>query len=369
MKIKHLFLLLIILSTQFSFAQLNPKITAVIKQFGEQLNSDLQKDNLHGSISAAIVKNNQIIWSGAFGYAKFEENVPADTDNIYRIGSITKTFTAALLMLLVEDGKVKLDDPVENYLPEAKKLIGYDQDHKITFRQLASHTSGLNREPDMKGADAGPLGQWEEKVLICITKTSFRSKPGEQFWYSNIGYAILGLALSRATGVPYMQMVQQRIFAPLKMDNTSFLLSDDKILHLAEGNSNGGNKNNTAQPVAELKGRGYKVPNGGIYSPPRDLAKFAMALNGKISLLNAQSRKQMQELPPGGKNYGLGLRLYKDQGLDMMEHDGSVPGYVAEMAIDKSSGFAVILMRNYNSGSTDLNATSNSLLKALRQAE
>jgi CubicO group peptidase (beta-lactamase class C family) len=366
MKIKYLSLLLLILFTQLTFAQLNPKTSAVIKQFGDQLNADLQKDNLHGSISAAILKNNKIIWSGAFGYAKFEKGIPADTNNIYRIGSITKTFTAALLILLVEDGKIKLDDPVENYLPEVKNLIGYDQAHKITFRQLASHTSGLNREPDLKGADVGPLDQWEEKVLTCITKTSFRSKPAEQFWYSNIGYAILGLSLSRVTGVPYMQMVQQRIFTPLKMQNTFFSLPDDKLGQLAEGNSNGGNKNNIEQPVLELKGRGYKVPNGGIYSTPLDLAKFAMTLTGDAELLSAQSRKQMQEVPPGGKDYGLGLGIYKDHDLDIMEHDGSVPGYVAEMAIDKSSGYAIILMRNYNIGSTDFNATANSLLKALK---
>jgi CubicO group peptidase (beta-lactamase class C family) len=369
MKVKYLFLLYAILFSKLSLSQPNLKTPAVISQFSDQLNADLQKDSLHGSISVVVVKGKQVIWLGAFGYAKFEKDVPADTDNIYRIGSITKTFTAALLMLLVEDGKIKLDDPVENYLPEVKKLVGYNQEHKITFRQLASHTSGLNREPDMKGADAGPLDQWEEKVLTCITKTSFRSKPGDQFWYSNIGYAILGLALSRATGVPYIQMVQQRIFAPLKMNNTFFSLPDNKMAYLAEGNSNGGNKNNTAQPLAELKGRGYKVPNGGIYSTPRDMAKFAMALTGDAKLLSAQSRKQMQEVPPGGKNYGFALRVYKDQGLDMMEHDGSVPGYVAEMAIDKSSDYAVILMRNYNIGNTDLNATANSLLKALRLAQ
>ncbi len=366
MKIKCLVLLSTILFYQLSFGQPNSKTSAIITQFSNQLNTDLQKDNLHGSISAAIVQNNKIIWAGAFGYSKFEKDLLADTDNIYRIGSITKTFTATLLMLLVEEGKIKLDEPVEKYLPEVKKLIGYDQVHQITFRQLASHTSGLNREPDLKGADVGPLNEWEEKVLTCITKTSFRSKPAEQYWYSNIGYAILGLALSRATGVPYMQMVQQRIFMPLKMNNTFFSLPDDKLPHMAEGNSNGGNKNNMEQPRLELKGRGYKVPNGGIYSTPRDLAKFAMALAGQTKLLSTQSREQMQEVPAGGKGYGLGLALYKKEDLDEIEHDGSVPGYVAEMAIDKSSGYAVIMMRNYNIGGTELNATANSLLKALK---
>jgi CubicO group peptidase (beta-lactamase class C family) len=369
MKIKYLFLLFEILLSQLSLGQVNPQQSSIISQFGNQINTDLQNDHLHGSISVAIVKKDQVIWSGAFGYAKIEKDIPADTNNIYRIGSITKAFTAVLLMQLVEQGKIKLDDPVANYLPEVKNLIGYDNAHIITFRQLASHTSGLNREPDMKGADAGPLDQWEQKVLTCITKTSFRSKPAEQFWYSNIGYAILGLSLSRITGVPYMQMVQQQIFTPLNMYNTFFSLPDNKLGQLAEGNSNGGNKNNAEQPKLELKGRGYKVPNGGIYSTPRDLAKFAMALTGNSKLLNAQSRKQMQEVPPGGDGYGLGLLLYKNQNLDLIGHDGSVPGYVAEMAIDELSGYAVILMRNYNIGSTNLTDFAHLILKGLKQAD
>lgn len=369
MKIKYLALLFAILFYQLSFGQLSPKTSAVISMIGNQINSDLQKDNLHGSISVAVLKNDQVIWAGAFGYAKMEKEVPADTNNIYRIGSITKTFTATLLMQLVEEGKIKLDDPVESYLPEIKNLKDYDKYSKITFRELASHTAGLKREPDLHGADVGPLDQWEQKVLACIPKTSYNSKPGEQFLYSNIGFAMLGLAISRATGVPYMQMVQQRILDPLHMTDTYFALPDDKLPRLAQGMSNGKGEVNVDLPVRELKGRGYRVPNGGIYSTPRDLAKFAMSLMGKPALLNAKSRKQMQEVPPSGGKYGLGLILYKNADLDVIGHDGSVPGYTSEMAIDLPSGYAVILMRNYNVGSTNLAATAHLLLKVLKQAE
>jgi CubicO group peptidase (beta-lactamase class C family) len=369
MKIKYLYLLTFILFSQYTFGQLNPKTAAVINQFGNQINTDLQNDHLHGSISVAILKNDRVIWAGAFGYAKMEQDVPADTANIYRIGSITKVFTATLLMQMVEEGKIKLDDPVENYLPEIKNLKDYDKYSKITFRQLASHTAGLKREPDLRGADVGPLDQWEQKVLACIPKTSFNSKPGEQYLYSNIGIAMLGLAISRAAGVPYMQMVQQRILNPLHMTDTYFALPDDKLPRLAQGMSNGNGEVNVDLPVRELKGRGYRVPNGGIYSTPRDLAKFAMSLMGKPPLLSAQSRKQMQQVPSGGGKYGLGLMLYKSPDLDVIGHDGSVPGYTSEMAIDQSSGYAVILMRNYNIGSTNLIAIAHLVLKALKQAE
>ncbi|SFT26112.1 serine hydrolase domain-containing protein [Mucilaginibacter polytrichastri] len=368
MKIKFLFLTFILFS-QLSFGQLTAKTNAVISLIGNQINSDLQKDNLHGSISVAILKNDRVIWAGAFGHSQMEKDVPADTNNIYRIGSITKVFTATLLMQMVEEGKIKLDDPVENYLPEIKNLKDYDKYSKITFRQLASHTAGLKREPELRGADVGPLDQWEQKVLACISKTSYNSKPGEQFLYSNIGFAMLGLAISRAAGVPYMQMVQQRILDPLHMTDTYFALTDDKLSRLAQGMSNGNGGVNIDLPARELKGRGYRVPNGGIYSTPRDLAKFAMSLTGKLALLSAKSWKQMQEVPPGGEKYGLGLMLYKSADLDVIGHNGSVPGYTSEMGIDQPSGYAVILMRNYNIGSTNLTSIAHLALKALKQAD
>ena len=121
-----------------------------------------------------------------------DKDINADTGTIYRIGSITKTFIAAILMQLIEEGKVKLDDPVEKYMPEIKTLKGYSDKTIITLRQLASHTSGLEREPDMPGANRGPVDQWESKLLSCIPHTSFNSIPGIRFQYSNIGYALLG---------------------------------------------------------------------------------------------------------------------------------------------------------------------------------
>ncbi|MES2278719.1 MAG: serine hydrolase domain-containing protein [Bacteroidota bacterium] len=371
MKFKYPTLLfLTLLSTQLCIAQLNPKIAPIIAAFGQRINNDLAKDNIHGSISVAIMKDDQIIWSGAFGYANSKTDTLANTSNIYRIGSITKIFTSTLMMQLVEEGRIKLDDPVENYLPEIKNLDGYaNLGTKITFRQLASHTAGLKREPDLSGASVGPLDQWEAKLLTCIPKTGFVGKPGGQFLYSNMGVAILGLALQRITGVPYMQMVQQRILTPLHMNDTFFALPDDKRSRMAEGMENSNGKVNTKLPLSDLKGRGYRVPNGGIFSTPTDLAKFAFSLQGKPALLTAKSRKIMQEIPDGGENYGLGLMIIKKRGLNIIGHDGSVPGYTADLAIEQNSGYAVILMRNYNKGATNLVGASNILLEELKKMD
>lgn len=260
------------LSCQVSLGQINNKIAPIITKLGNELRADINNDNLHGSISAVILKGNHVIWAGAFGSANRDRNIAADTNTIYRVGSITKTVTATLMMMLVEEGKIKLDDPVENYLPEIRNLNGYADAGKITFRQLASHTAGLKREPDMPGASVGPDSLWENKVLSCIPHTFFNGKPGQAYLYSNIGYAILGLALSRASGVSYLQMVQERILTPLHMKDTFFELPENKRARLAEGMENSEGEVNTKLPLREVEGRGYRVPNGGIFSTPRDLA-------------------------------------------------------------------------------------------------
>ena len=369
MKIKWLFVLFItafLIPCHSCFGQLSAGESMAISDFGKTLDDDLREDNLHSSISTVIIKNGKVVRAAAFGYAGMNRDIAADTSTIYRIGSITKTFTVVILLQLVEEGKIKLDDAIESFVPEIRSLRGYSDKTKITLRQLASHTSGLKREPEMPGSSIGPVEQWENKVLSCIPYTSFNSRPGEDFLYSNIGFALLGLALERASGTPYIQMVQQRIFTPLHMDDSFFIPPEEKKSRLAEGieNSNKGTIN-TSLPLKEIEGRGYRVPNGGIYSTPLDLAKFVISMTGKSALLKAESLAQMQHVPPGGRNYGLGLAIMHGGGLDIIGHDGSVPGYTAEFAIEQRKGYAVILMRNYNVGKTNLEGAARKLLKSL----
>jgi CubicO group peptidase (beta-lactamase class C family) len=357
---------------QYCSGQESSRDSSVITEFANRLSSDTKKDDVHGSISAAIIKNGKVIWAGAFGYATRNKDIIADTNTIYRIGSITKTFTATLLMQLVEEKKVKLDDPVEKYLPEIKSLKGYSDKTIITLRQLASHTSGLIREPDMPGASVGPVDQWESKLLSSIPYTSFKSSPGTSFQYSNIGYALLGLTLERASGIPYIQMVQQRIFMPLHMVNTFFSVPENKRTELAEGFvifkknlREEINENASSQGIIDSTLGGYTVPCGGIYSTPLDLAKFVIALMGKTPLLQPESLMEMQVIPPGGSYYGLGLMLARYKKLDFIGHGGLVRGYLAQLSIEKNNVYAAVLLRNYNRGKTNFAVGSRKLLSKL----
>ena len=134
MKNRQILILLLVaflLPFQFCFAQLDPNVAPVINAFSKQLSTDLNNEGLHAGISVAVIKGNQVIWLSAYGYANTGDNTPADTNTIYRIGSITKTFTATLLMQLVQEGKIKLDDPVENYLPEIKNLTATSMPERL----------------------------------------------------------------------------------------------------------------------------------------------------------------------------------------------------------------------------------------------
>jgi CubicO group peptidase (beta-lactamase class C family) len=369
LRLLWLFCIVLLITIRTANAQSDPRFESLITEFSREVNTALQNDALNGSLSVAIIKNDKVIWLGAFGYADHDNNRLADTTTIYRLGSITKTFTAILLMQLVEEGKIKLDDPIEQYVPEIKNLDGYKLNGPLTFRELASHTAGLAREPNVKGADIGPVGKWENKLISCIPYTSFNSKPGQQFLYSNMGYAILGLALERVTGVPYMKMIQDRILTPLHMEDTFFELPANKNGRLAGGMENEKGTVNTALPLSELKGRGYRVPNGALFSTPKDLAKFLISLMGVSPVISKSSIAEMQQVPIGGHNYGLGLMLNRNAGQNIIGHDGSVPGYTSEYAIDQDSGYAVILMRNYNVGSINLVRTAYALLKQLKTVE
>ncbi len=346
-------------------------LATILKDFQDQLEADLVDDNIDGSISASVIKGDTIIWSRAFGVSDRLSNKKADGNTIYRVGSVTKSFTALLMMQLEEDGLLNIEDPVESYLEEIKNLQGYSDSTKINFKQLASHTAGLQREPDWEEAYTGPIQDWEQKLLACIPKTSFQSKPGEKYSYSNIGYGILGLALSRAAKKPYMELIEEKIFKPLRMKNSYFIVPEERLDHLAKGMEGGPfGELNLDTPKEEHKGRGYKVPNGAIYSTPNDLAKFMMSTLGHHDLLGNSKLHAMQEPvwvedEQWWQNYGLGFRLLRDSTIATVGHTGAVSGYTANFMFEREQEYGVVIMRNYNWGMTNIDLRAFALLRRL----
>jgi CubicO group peptidase (beta-lactamase class C family) len=316
-----------------------------------------------------------LVWARGFGWADRDGRTPMGTSVLSRIGSISKSVTAVLMMRLVDRGVVSLDDPVERYLPEVRGLADPKPGTPpITLRQLASHTAGLMREPRLEGAAAGPIGQWEGKVLASIPTTGFEHAPGERYLYSNIGFGILGLTLSRAAGRPFMELVEEEVFQPLGMTGSTFVVGDELAPRLAAGYQNGRDGTiDAVAPAREHAGRGYKVPNGGVYATVADLARLAGAVSGTpgLRILSEASRAEMirvQTPEDPRRGYGIGFSVETgEDGRRVVSHGGSVSGYTAHLAFDPDARVAVVLLRNYGTGATNLGAAAAGLVRELRR--
>ena len=346
-----------------------------IERFEQQLAADVETDGI-GGITAAVVSGESVIWAKGFGWADRDLRVPAEANTIYRTGSISKTFTAVLLLQLVDRGTVELDDPVIQYLPEFAELQGDpEQVAGITLRQLASHTSGLTREPELENAASGPIAGWQAKVIASIPHTSLQSKPGGEYSYSNIGFGILGLTLSRAAQQSFIEMVQELTFQPLDMTSSTFVIEPPLKDRLSVGYANRRDGSiNAEMPALEHSGRGYKVPNGGVYSTVADLGLFMAGMSGasQTAILSDESRREMlaiQTPEDPTRGYGLGLSIRtNDDGRRLYGHGGSVAGYTAYMLFEPESKLGVVLLRNYNNGETNLGGAAGELLSELIQA-
>lgn len=343
-----------------SQAQFTP-FEAAIAEFDAEVARGVAEDAA-GCVSIAVFVGDEVVWSKGYGWADIENRVACTGETIGRTGSISKSFTAVLMMQLIEHGLFGLDDPVAGYFPEIENLADPPADMTpITFRMLAGHTAGLEREPRLEGAASGSIYLWEQKILESIPTTSFKTPPGTEYSYSNIGFGILGLASSRAAGEPFMELVEEQIFEPLDMSSSTFIINSPELwARLSVGYSRNRETGEVSADRAtrEHFGRGYKVPNGGIYSTVGDLAKFAAAMMGEspVEILSAASRAEVFTPQAPAEGYGLGFSIGEDEGFVMVGHGGSVAGYNAGLVFDLESKFGVAMLRttSYNPPYRDL---------------
>lgn len=346
----------------------------VISEFATRLDSQVDEDDV-GGIAAGIVVGGDLVWARGFGWSDRVGRDPMPANAVSRTGSISKSVTAMVMMRLVDQGVVSLDDPVEQYLPEFSSVTDVpDGAAPVTLRHLASHTSGLAREPsNVAEMVRGPLHLWEERVAESLRNTTFDAAPGDRYQYSNIGFGALGLALSRAAGASFFDLVESEVFEPLGMTGSSFVVVGAELEpRLAAGYVNRRDGAvDAGTPNREHAGRGYKVPNGGVYSTVADLSRFLGAVAGVpgLNILREETRAEMlsiqtPESPVDG--YGIGLSISRaEDGATIVGHGGSVAGYTASMAVDPSSTIGVVLLRNYQSGGTNLGREARDLIVRL----
>lgn len=345
---------------------------APIRALERELAADVVRDSV-GSLAAAVFVGDEVVWRTAFGWRDRDARTLASPATLYRAGSITKTMTALVLLRLVESAVIGLDDPVADHLPEISQLgsaASPDSDsvptppartRSITFRDLATHTAGLPREPERGVFGRGGFREWKRKVVAAIPATRPVDPPGLVYRYSNIGYGLLGFALERAAGQPFEALVDSLVFRPLGMADARLQLDEAALRRLATGYVNpAADTADPRVPRAERRGRGYRVPGEGAFSTVGDLARLGMALTGARPLLPDSLRRLM--LTSGGDGYGLGVHLLDVGGAGMAGHSGTVPGYASFLLVDPEKGVGVVLLRSYNRGQTNLGAAATRLL-------
>jgi CubicO group peptidase (beta-lactamase class C family) len=341
--------------------------------------AEFAKDSL-GSITVGVIAGSELVWTRSVGYADMKSHRVANRNTVYRIGSITKPFTAVMLMQLVAAGKVRLSDPVERDFPEVRQITSRPEGAApFTFLQLATMTAGLAREPDEVGPFwTGRVSTWEKQLLDALPHTSYISRPGTEYSYSNIGYAILGAALSRVAGVPYVDWERSRVLKPLGMDRTRFEIDPAIAADVAVGYEVKGDGTLDDQTAAReaRDGRGYKVPNGAIFTTVDDLARFVVfeLRRGPDRVL---ARSVLDDAFSGivatdgflDTGYGLGFMAKRRDGSSYLGHNGSVAGYRASMYYDRGMKLGVVVFRNVVGGKADPDRLAVDILSLLAKGK
>ena len=311
-----------------------------------------QRQQLHlPGVSLAVVRDGQLIKSRGYGLANLELNVRATEDTVYEIGSNTKQFTAAAVMMLVEEGKINLDDKLTKYFPEAPKSWS-----GITVRHLLSHTSGIQNHvavPDwlnvFKTSITSETTPARDELLKMFFKLPLEFQPGETWSYDNTGYYLLGIIIEKASGKSYWEFLAERIFHPLGMTAT---------------------RNTEPQPIVPNRASGYEWVNdhfenrpilapfiafsaGSILSTVKDMAKWDAALYGG-KLLKESSLHQVWAVTKTNDgadapfDYGFGWFIEMYHGHRLVQHSGGTPGFSSLIYRFLDDKLTIILLTNHS---------------------
>lgn len=295
-----------------------------IERLDELLTRYHEVGQLHGTVLAA--SGDEVLYEGAFGDANMEWNIPNSPDTRFRIASITKQFTAALILQLVEEGKLDLHAPISTYLsdyPEAQA--------NVTVHQLLNHTSGIPSYTSLPGfmqndtRDSYTPGDF----LAFFSDLDLEFEPGTQFSYNNSGYFLLGVLIEKVTGMAYDEALQTRIFDPLGLDDSGYDHTSAIIERRAQGYERAGRSYRHA-PYLDSS---IPYSAGMLYSTVGDLHAWTQALHGGEVFEKAETLQAMTT--PGMQDYGYGLGIADvpvgDAEVRMIRHSGGINGFNTQL--------------------------------------
>jgi CubicO group peptidase (beta-lactamase class C family) len=293
------------------------------------------------SASVAVVKDGQIAYVHAYGTARLEPATPARPEMRYSIGSISKQFTAAAVLMLAEQHKLSLDDTVSKYVPHLTR------GGQVTIRQLLSHTSGYQ---DYWPQDYVPPFMTQpvtaEKIMDLWARKPLDFDPGTKWQYSNTNYVIAGVIVEKVSGQRLLDFLQERIFSPLGMQGV-----DNIDLHQLPQTDATGYMRYALGPlrVAPKEGPGWLFAAGELAMPASELAKWDISIFSR-RLLRPESYKEMETevklKDGGGTGYGLGLQVGAVGGHRVLRHGGEVSGFTAQNVVFPDDNLAIVVLTN-----------------------
>jgi CubicO group peptidase (beta-lactamase class C family) len=310
----------------------------------EQKLAAAQAEERMPSVSAAVFRGGEVVWQQALGAAAVEEGVEATPETQYRIGSITKTFTAVGVMQLRDEGALSLDDPLTAYLPESA--------HGPTIGRMLAHSSGLQREP--------PGEIWEtmkapsrEELLAGTADAEQVLQPGSWWHYSNLAYALLGEVVARAHGASWEEALQERILDPLGLTRTTPEESDPSARgYFVEPYSDAVRR----EPELDLGGSGAL---GKLWSTTGDLARWgAFLAAGDDRVLAGSTLEEMSHVRTMVDHagwtlaWGTGLELYRRGEHVFVGHGGAMPGHLAGLVVDRTTKIGAAVLTNTGAGAS-----------------
>jgi CubicO group peptidase (beta-lactamase class C family) len=292
--------------------------------------------------SVLIARGADVVLSKGYGSANLEWNTPNSPSTKFRLGSLTKQFTAASILLLEERGALKVDDPVKKYLPDAP--AGWD---KITVFHLLTHTSGI---PNFTGfpeyRSLEPFPTTAEQLVGRFRDKPLDFQPGEKWSYSNSGYVLLGYLIERITGSRYEEFVQQNIFVPLGMKDSGYDSNTAIISNRAAGYVSAPN----GLANAGFVHMSIPFSAGALYSTTEDLLRWEQGLFGG-TLLSATSLQKMTT--PFKNDYAFGLSVHTISAHKVIDHNGGIEGFNTHLAYYPEDKLTVAILANLNGTAPD----------------
>jgi CubicO group peptidase (beta-lactamase class C family) len=333
--------------SQTRASDLTPEQVAAIDRF---VNAEMQRERVPG-LAVGIYSRGQILLAKGYGLSSVELNVAVKPETVFQSGSVGKQFVSAAIMMLVEEGKVELDDSIVKYFPDAPESW-----RNIRVNNLLSHTSGLAEyESEKRTGPKGPfylrLDFTEDELLEKAEALPIECKPGEKWDYRNTNYLLLGILIHRVTGTFYADYLQQRIFKPLGMSSTRLISESDIIPNRSSGYELKGEK---LQNQTWVSPTFNSTADGALYFNVLDLNKWDEALYG-TNLLRQSSLDQMWRVFPlnDGKsnkdNYGFGWVIATVKGHKLEEHGGAWQGFTCHFLRYPDDAISVAVLTNSDS--------------------